>query len=236
MSTRVLDATHEADILSRFDGACFRDGLLQVMPADFYAREKQNDIMIWCVRRGLYCLPTLELIDFLRQEIGTDTAIEIGAGHGAIGRALGMVITDSKQQERSDVVELYGQLGQAPVKYPADVEKLTALEAMEKYRPSVAVGAWVTHRYDPKAHARGGNVSGVDEGKLLAKACLQRYIFIGHERMHAQKPILARSHVTHRPGYLYSRAFDPLNVVWIWTPSHGGKWPTTLTSLPRRRT
>lgn len=219
MSVAMLDASREADILSRFDEACLRDGLLQVMPAEFYAGERQNDISVWCVRRGFYCLPTLELVDFLRREIGTDSAVEIGAGHGAIGRALGIPITDSKQQERSDVAQLYGQLGQAPVMYPADVEKLTALEAMEKYRPSVIVGAWVTHRYDPKSPQRGGNVNGVDERKLLAKAYLQRYLFVGHERLHAKKPILARPHVTHEPGYLYSRAVDPLNVIWVWTSS-----------------
>lgn len=57
---------------------------------------------------------------------------------------------------------------------------------------------------------------GIDEGKLLDKKCVRKYVFVGHERVHATKPILGRRHQTHRLPFLHSRALDRRNVVWIW--------------------
>ena len=55
----------------------------------------------FCLSRGIHCLPTLELIEFLKEEIGIQRlgkiAIEIGAGHGAIAKALNIISTDSFQ-------------------------------------------------------------------------------------------------------------------------------------------
>jgi hypothetical protein len=216
MTGVLLDGSREAEILSELDAACLTEGVLRVMPAEFYASRSQDDLMVWCVRRGFYCLPTVELVEFLRAEIGGESAIEIGAGHGALGRALGIPMTDSKMQERADIAEIYRNALQAPISYPPDVEKLTALEAVEKYRPRVVIGAWVTHRYDSKVPERGGNMYGVDESKLLSKKWVRRYLFIGHERVCGQKPILSRRHTTYRFPFLFSRASDPLNVIWSW--------------------
>jgi len=212
----VLDRSREPEILAELDAACLKDGRLQAMPAAYYARWPQNDLSLWCCRRGFYCLPTLELIEFVQAQIGGDSAIEIGAGNGALGRALGVPLTDSFQQERPEVRELYvNQLGHATVPYGSDVEKLTALEAVEKYRPRVVVAAWVTHRFNRERPNLHGNMHGVDETKLLQKKCVRKYIFVGHERVHSTKPILQRRHETHAPP-LYSRATSGRNVVWIW--------------------
>lgn len=216
MTGILLDGSREAEVLAELDAACLAEGVLQVMPAEFYARWSQNDLMVWCVRRGFYCLPTLELVEFLRTEIGGESAIEVGAGHGALGRALGIPVTDSKMQERSDIAEIYRSVDQAPINYPPDIEKLTALEAVEKYRPLVVIGAWVTHRYNSKVPERGGNAYGVDEVKLLSKKWVRQYLFIGHERVHSQKPLLSSRHATHRLPFLFSRGSDPLNVIWSW--------------------
>lgn len=212
----LLDGSREPEILAELDAECLENGALKVMPASFYASRPLNDLSVWCVRRGLYCLPTLELVEFIRDQIDCDDAIEIGAGNGALGRAVGIPLTDSRQQDKDDVREIYASLDQAPVTYPPDVEKLTALEAVEKYRPTVVVAAWVTHRWKREQPQRRGNMHGVDEGKLLGKKFVKKYIFVGHERVHATKPILEKRHTTHRLPFLYSRAFDSRNVVWIW--------------------
>lgn len=214
---RLLDSSRMPQILEELDAACLQDGQLQVMPASFYAQWPQNDLSIWCVKRGFYCLPTLELVEFVRDQIDCEDTVEIGAGNGALGRAVGVTLTDSYQQERPDVQELYSnELGQATVPYGKDVEKLTALEAVEKYRPRVVLAAWVTHRFDRQRTDLRGNMHGVDEGKLLGKRFVKKYIFVGHERVHGTKPILSRRHATHRLPFLYSRAFDRRDVVWVW--------------------
>lgn len=220
VSASVLDISRADDVLARFDAACLVDGQLQVMPAAFYAEQAPNDLALWCFARGFYCLPTVELVEQVRELIDTDDAVEIGSGNGVLGRALGIPRTDSRMQERVDVATVYADAGQPTVEYGADVEKLTALEAVEKYRPRVVVAAWVTHRYKRERHALGGNMNGVDEGKLLEKPFVRRYVFVGHERVHANKPILARRHETfHMPGRLYSRTLDRRDVTWVWEPS-----------------
>jgi hypothetical protein len=204
------------DAIGELDAACLVDGVLQPMPAAFYASREPSEVAAWCVARGFYCLPTVELIDWLREQIGDESAIEVGAGHGAIGRALGIPITDSRQQERPEVAATYRALGQPPVSYPADVETLTALEAVEKYRPSVVVAAWTTWRYDARAHHRGGNVHGIDESKLLGKRFVRRYIQVEHARVHARRPIQTRRHAAYTLPFLWSRSVDRLDVVRIW--------------------
>lgn len=216
----VLDISREDEFLPVLDAACLRDGVLQVMPASFYLGLDPNDLGVWCLRRGFYSLPTLELVEFLKGLIGSDSAIEIGAGHGALGRALGIPMTDSHMLGRDDVAEMYRATGQEVATYPADVEKLTALEACEKYRPRVVLGAWITHRYSPDRKDRGGNSYGVDESRMLSKGYLRRYIMVGHDRVHRLKPLLDRRHETHRPMGLVSRSPDrEKNAVWVWSRS-----------------
>ncbi len=202
--------------LAELDAACLAGGVLQPMPSAFYASRDPSELAAWAIANGFYCLPTTELIAWLREQIAGETAIEVGAGHGAIGRALGIPVTDSRQQERPEVAELYRGMGQPPVRYPADVEALTALEAAEKYRPRVIVAAWTTWRYDPRNHDRGGNVNGIDESKLLGKRFLSRYIQVEHARVHARRPIQTRRHATHRLPFLWSRSVDRLDVVRVW--------------------
>lgn len=202
--------------LAELDATCLAGGVLRPMPSAFYASRDPHEVAAWAVANGFYCLPTTELIDWLREAIAGETAIEVGAGHGAIGRALGIPITDSRQQERPEVAELYRGMGQPPVRYPDDVETLTALEAAEKYRPSVIIAAWTTWRYDPHNHHRGGNVNGIDESKLLGKRFLSRYIQVEHARVHARRPIQIRRHTTHALPFLWSRSVDRLDVVRVW--------------------
>jgi hypothetical protein len=206
-----------ADVAA-LDAECFRDGLLRVPPASFYARFDQNALSAWCVVRGLYLLPTLELVSLLRTMIGEDRAIEVAAGNGALGRALGIPVTDSRQHEQPDVARFYAQVGQAVTPYAPDVERLTAIEAVDKYRPQVVLGSWITHRFDERYPQRGGNPDGVDCVELYGRAFVQTIILIGHERVNRYQPLLQQPHTTLRPpGMLFARPLDAgLNVIWVW--------------------
>jgi hypothetical protein len=216
----LLDNSREPEILVELDAECLdAGGQLKVMPADFYARRPRHELFIWCVRRGFYCLPTHELVEFIRDQIDGESALEIGAGNGCLGRSVGIPMTDSKQQEREDIKARYEHEEQTVITYGPDVEKLTALEAVEKYRPTVVLAAWVTHKYNRDRPAARGNMNGVDESRLLDKKSVKKYIFVGHERVHgenAPKPILSRRHETHRLPYLYSRSPEPRDVIWVW--------------------
>lgn len=156
------------------------------------------------VRNGVYSIPTIELVDFLRTRIGGRRAIEIGAGTGELAKALGIPATDNRQQEEPGLKAYYAQLGQPTVPYGDHVERLDASEAVAKYKPEVVIACWVTHRFDPARESAGGSTSGVDEAAIIA-AC-DEYIFIGNEQVHAQKPIWALPHEKATPPWIYSRA------------------------------
>ena len=61
-------------------------------------------------------------------------------------------------------------------------------------------------------------MAGVDEGKLLGKASVLRYVHVGHERVQREKPILGRPHATYRVPFLHGRSLDREgHVVWVWS-------------------
>ncbi len=144
------------------------DGQLVAHPYCEYATVPQQVLAAWGRLRGYYCLPTTELVDWLRQRIAGRPAIEIGAGHGALGRALGIPATDSFQQKLDpETIAILRESKQPVVLYGSNVELLPAPQAIRKYRPTVVVAAWVTHRWHPKRHHIGGNALGVDEAAIL---------------------------------------------------------------------
>ena len=208
----VLDTTKICDLSSDLLDS---SGQLRIVPAQFYANTTAEERALFGHRHGAYLLPTLELIEYLRKRIASRTAIEIGAGNGVVAKALGIPATDSLQQAEPSIVRSYLLAGQVPVKYGVNVEKLDAISAIRKYRPQVVLGCWVTHRYNPKQHGRGGNSDGIDELKLLSLC--EEYIFIGAQLAHRSKPIMDLDHVTETPQGLYSRAVRAnTDFVAIW--------------------
>jgi hypothetical protein len=176
----------------------------QVMPASFYRAMSVDERALLGARNGWYAFPTVELIDWLRAAIGGRSAIEIGAGHGAIAAALGIPATDNKMQEDSVIAALYQHMGQLPVSYGPQVERLDALQAVAHYRPQVVVAAWVTHLWRDDFPELGGNMFGVYEEAVI-DAC-ETYIFIGNRKVHEKKPIWSRPHTLIEPDWLASRA------------------------------
>lgn len=199
-----------AEDTTNLESLMFTNGLLNVLPSSFYQQYSLNSIQVVMVKYGIYVLPTTELIDWLRTMI-IPPAIEIGAGLGSIGRALSIPTTDSHLQSDPAVAAYYKMLGQSPIQYPDDVEKLTALDAIAKYTPHTVIGAFVTHLYNGVS----GNPFGVAEEKIITGGC--KYINIGNANTHADKPLLQLPHITFNFDWLLTRSGDQTkNSIWVW--------------------
>ena len=191
------------------------DGSLNVVPAETFKHFTQDQISLFCVKYGFYCLPTIELIKFIKALIDGKKAIEIGAGNGSVGRALGIPMTDNFQQTIPKYKQYYDMANQATVPYGPDVKPMDAITAVRRLKPKVVLGCWVTHQYDPRFQERGGNEVGIKEEWIL-KNC-QRYILVGNEHVHRDKPILDMEHTTFKGDWIISRSFSPeKNMIKVW--------------------
>lgn len=84
--------------LTDLDAVAFKNGEFQILPAEFWKQYSQNHIALFCLMHGMYCIPTTELIEWLQHRIGDRKALEVGAGSGVVGRAVGIRMTDNYQQ------------------------------------------------------------------------------------------------------------------------------------------
>lgn len=190
------------------------DGLMRPVPYADLQKFSQNQISLFCWGRGIYQIVTTELVDFVRNEIEDFHAIEIGAGNGCLGRALGIPLTDNRMQELPEVKAWYKRLGQPVMEYPADIVKMDAIRAIKATGADCAVGAWVTQKYKPGM--KDGNFMGVD-GAILA-ARLKRYVFIGNEERHMSQEVLRYCQPKiYKADWLISRSLHrQKNMIWIF--------------------
>jgi hypothetical protein len=190
-------------------------GQIKVLPAEFWRSTTREERAIFGVKHGIYGFPTVELVERLRQLIGSRRAIEIAAGHGQLAKALGIVATDNRMQEWDDIKRIYQDMGQPTVRYGSNVVTADARKAVRLFRPEVVVAQWVTHRFDSTRLDAGGNMFGVDEERIIKS--VDTYILIGNEQVHAAKPIWRLPHCIEFPDYLYSRAFNSSrDFIAIW--------------------
>jgi hypothetical protein len=203
MSARIIDPNAIRNIDSMFLDDL---GGLKTVPASLYAETSVEERAVFGMRHGLYGFTTVEMIEFLQEKIGSRKAIEIGAGHGGLAKALGILATDNRMQERAEIRAYYEALNQPVVRYGSNVEKIDALDAVRKHKPEVVVASWVTHKYDPRNHAAGGNEFGVREEDIIANC--ETYIFIGNSKVHAGKPIWKLPHVKIQQDWIFSRAHN----------------------------
>lgn len=233
-------------------------GALRVVPAATLKQVPLRQRLAWMVAHGVYLLPTHELVVTLEEFFTklllvdrwdrsdaslTSQVIEIGSGNGALAQALGIRATDSKLQERADIAATYKALGQAPVPYGANVEKLEALDAVEKYRPRIVLGSWITQKIEAWEIGLMGNVDGVDETTMMglmgrgdrARALVDEtprriehpptyYLLIGNHAVHGDKKILKDARLEYK-GFvgedevtrsIFSRGFEPeKDVIWL---------------------
>jgi hypothetical protein len=187
-------------------------------PAEFYKKLKWEDFRVFCHHYARYGIPTIELVEYLKLIIGDRLAIEIGSGAGDLGYHLGIKMTDSKQQEIPHVIKMYNDLHQPVIKYPADVERIDALEAVIKYKPQVVVASWITP-YAPHPMSYGSNPFGVRESEILR--LVDTFVIVGNVEDHGDKPILQFEHKAVFAPWIISRAADQTkNCIYIWNKTH----------------
>lgn len=200
------------------DSLLISDGL-QVLPASTLAAIPKLHLSLWGNKRGVYCFPSTELIEWLREQVAGRSAIEICSGTGVIGRALGITSTDSYIQTTPEMVALYAIYNQQPIFPPQDVLKFEANEAVDHFKPDVVLGSYITQKYQsgdedvvPKI---GSSVYGVDELALLPK--VKTYIAIGNKTSHGDKRICKFPHKTYQFPWLFTRAIKPEeNEISVW--------------------
>lgn len=201
--------------ISQLNEKFLADGDLRVQPAAEYSLFSQEQISIFCVKNAFYGLPTEELILWLRGQIGSRKAIEIGAGNGALGRALHIPMSDSFLQEQPDVKAYYESLQQPTIRYGTDVERLDYKEAILKYQPEVVIGSWVTQLWRDHSDDGAASMHGLDEEWILET--VPCYIHVGNAKTHGRKRILKSPHREYRFDWLFSRAVNPAEcVIYVW--------------------
>ena len=175
----------------------------------------QETIMAFCVKFGIYCFPTLELVEFLKGYIFDKKVLEIGSGRGILSKEPGIKGVDTFEQQYKHRADAYEVIGQAPVTYGKHIERWDALDAVGRYKPDTVLAAWVTHQYDFKQHLNGGNPLGVKEEKIINK--VKEYVFVGNDHVHKLKPILKLPHKTLKFEWLLSRGMERSdNSIYIW--------------------
>lgn len=198
--------------ISELEKEVLNNGKLIIKSFDFWKNRNWNEVGTFLHTHAIYVLPTEELINWMKENI-LGKAIEIGAGNGSIARALNIPITDSRMQENPEIKFYYQATGQPVIKYPDDVEKLDAEEAIKKYSPDTVLGCFITHKF--KEEIGSGNMYGVEEENILKS--VKKYINIGNLKTHGMKPILKLKHEELYFDWLITRSVNQNeNRIFIW--------------------
>lgn len=208
------------EVLDKVDLTKIRKDVMQgrfinVLPAEVWRKYDWTTVRQLMHETGTYVLPTQELIDYLRSEIGDMRAIEIGAGNGVVGRTLGIPITDSCLQRDNKRVRLYyAMCGQPVIDYPKDIIKAEAMSAVVRFRPECVVGCYCTHKWDEETQT--GNDWGIDFERLLSS--VKKLVLVGNRITHMHNPIMKKPHIEKRFQGLITRAGidEVTNCVFIW--------------------
>lgn len=187
-----------------------RDGRLQIEPAEWWHDQHPDALRLFMHKHGVYVIPTTELLGYLRKVIRGRTALEIGAGHGSLSRALGIRITDAKIQNLPEVRAIYDRMKQPVIKYPPDVEEIHANDAVSKYEPQVVFGTYITS-YSPTPP---GNPYGVLEEPIINTT--EMYIHVGNDRTHNFKPAMLLPHAEVTAPWVITRGEADSNRIWVW--------------------
>lgn len=193
-------------------------GLLRVLPASVLRAVEPPDLSIWGNKKGVYCFPTVELIDWLRDRIGGRTAVEICSGNGSIGRALGITRTDSYIQTTPEMRQYYRMYNQQPIDPPEDVLRYEALQAVRHFRPQVVVASFATQLYQPGDEGPpkiGSSVYGVDE--LAMYPLIEAYYMVGNLEPHGDKRLFKYPHERLHFDWIVTRSMTPeINRIFVW--------------------
>lgn len=182
-------------------------GRMQVLPAAYWAGTTVLERALFGHKNGVYGFPTVELVEWLQEQIGQQSAIEIGAGNGVMAEALGIPATDSLQQRMPKYALIYAASGFPTVRYGPNVIEMHASRAVRKYKPDVVIGSWITHKWDPRRPEAEGNEDGVDFPDILHNC--KKLILVGNSQV-------------HRWNGLWDRDVELLTPDWVYSKSHNG--------------
>lgn len=200
------------------DAQLLQGDRLRLLPAAVYRQIPHAHLRLWASLHGRYGLPTQELIDWLKAQIGNRRALEIGAGCGDLGYHLGITMTDSYQQVDDPATAAhYAALRQVPTTPPPDVIKEDAENAVRKRKPQVVIGSWITEKWLPAnvPWENTGNYKGPREEYILDRCAT--YILVGNQNIHGKKRILKLPHAEFSFPWLVSRAADQTaNRIYVW--------------------
>ena len=183
------------------------------------------DLIYWCNINGYYSIPSIELMDTLREYLPEDKKLlEIGAGNGVYGRHLNVRMTDNFQQHPKNRARFRNSIasrekaGLGLVPYGDDVEECDARDAISLYKPNVVLAAWVTQKYNPTKPHLKGNMYGVSYQWILNRRHVDSIILIGNKRIHKNIDIMDKPHIELEcSGTIFSRAFDEgYDRIFIW--------------------
>ena len=187
---------------------------MRVLPHAEWMKFSWPEVRTLLHETATYVVPTDELLDCLDDLIGNEKAIEICAGNGYIGSNLGILMTDSYQQQDDKMsVLMYDLMRQPRIKYPKSVMKLEASAAVRRIKPHTVLGCYATHKW--RDDVMNGNDKGVDFEDIYS--CVQRIILVGHKETHKYNPLMELPHKEiELPGLLTRAADQSLNRIFIW--------------------
>lgn len=190
------------------------NGRMILHKSEFYKKYTKDSLRHFCHQHARYGIPTVELVNCVKNIIGDRDAIEIGAGAGDFGYHLGIPMTDSKLQNDPKIRAKYDGAGQPTINYPSDVIRLEAIEAVYRYKPKVVVGSWITP-YSPKQTNFRGSPFGVKMEKILS--LVDTLVLIGNLDIHGCMPIRRFDHEVCKGDWLVSRAScQSNNCIMVW--------------------
>jgi len=200
MTFSVIDPAHIRDITSQ---VFHPNGEWRLRNDAYWKTTTPNERALLGHVHGLYHLPTRELCEWLFDHCKGQDAIELCAGRGLLCEALGIPGYDNMMQSWKSIANKYAAMGQPTIKYGKHVREGDANAVARERKPDIIITAWMTHRYDPRQHERGGNEHGPDHVQLLTQC--RELIFIGNMRTHQHHPLLRYEH-KRIPVPVYSRA------------------------------
>ena len=209
-------ATPDHACQKEMDQALLEEGnrYLKLLPSSVYKAFPHEQLVIWCNRHQRYGIVTTELVDWLREQIGDRSVIEIAAGKGDLSHHLNIHPTDGYSQTTEYVKDCYESCGHIPLIPNPEVERLEAVQAIKKYKPKVVIASWLTQRYlsDPRTNY----YYGVDETQV--RILSMKYIHIGNTNVHGGKTVLRKPHKKYVFPWLVSRAANQSqNAIWVFS-------------------
>jgi hypothetical protein len=204
------------EFLQKYDRLILDDqGIIKLQSADFYKTLDYTELRVWCICRAIYQLPTVELIEWLKDNFNLDKAIEIGAGNSYLYHHLNVKGTDNYSEQIPQVKLTHQILKQPSTDPPPEVEKIDAIAAIKKYRPETVITSWMTLKCVDPEDVDAGHKYAPDEQEILDTGVT--YIHIGNEEIHGDREIMNKPHQTYYFDWLVSRGKYPeKNCIYVW--------------------